>query len=509
VETAGWQSYAGLILLLPLVGALVAATQRGRRRADAVASVFAAGALVALVGLINLALEPQEGRLLAEWNVLPWLGGRAGALGFLADGLAVLMLIVVLGIGLLVVLFSTEYLSPSNREHRTTGGKGRYYFWLMLFIASMAGLAMAPNLLQMFIFWEMTTVCSWALISHYDTRKATAAGYKALVLTSVGGLCFLLALLLIYQRAGSFEFSVLGLLSPRRAVAVFLLLLVAAWAKAAQVPFFTWLPDAMEAPTPISAYLHAAAMVKAGVFLMARVVYEGYGFLPGMKASFSLGYGAVVVSGHGIGLFVAVAALITMLVGLYLYFSQDDLKRLLAYSTITHLGYMFFGIGLALAGVWLGLVAALIHLIAHGFAKTLLFLSVGSVAHRTGTRSISALGGLAGRMPVTALAFTVGAFALVGVPPLACFWSKFALLGAVVATGGATAVILLLPFALETIFAFYWFVRVSQRVFLGQPSEASSQATEAPELMQAVLLVLVVLCIVGPVLAIPFLPVPP
>lgn len=506
METAGWEGYAGLVLVLPLVGAVVAGLQRGRR-ADAAAGIFGTAALVALVALINAALgAPGEGRLIAEWDVLSWLGGRAGAAGFLVDGLTLLMLIVVLVIGLLVVLFSADYLSPDNREHATTDTKGRYYFWLMLFIFSMAGLAMAPNLLQMFVFWELTTVCSWALIAHYDTQRAVAAGYKALVLTSVGGLCFLLALLLIYQVTPDFRFAALGALPEGRAMAVLFLLLLAAWAKAAQLPLYTWLPDAMEAPTPISAYLHAAAMVKAAVFLMARVIFEGYGFLPGLKATFSLGYGPVVVSAHGLGLFMSVAALATMLVAVYLYFAQDDLKRLLAYSTIAHLAYMLFGLGLALAGVWLGMIAALIHLIAHGFAKTTLFLSVGSVAHRTGTRKISALGGLVGAMPLTALAFTVAAFALVGVPPLACFWSKFALFGAIVGLGGATGVVLLLPFALETIIAFLWFVRVSQKVFLGEPSVAAGQAEEAPSLMQGVLAVLVVLCLVGPALALPFLP---
>lgn len=509
METAGWESYTGLILLFPLVGAVLAATQRGRR-ADVVAGVFAAACLLALVLLIDLFLRAEAGeRLVARWDLLPWLGGQAGTVGFLVDGLSIIMLIVVLGVGLLVVLFSADYLGPGNREHATQDGKGRYYFWLMLFITSMAGLALAPNLLQIFIFWELTTVCSWALISHYGTKKSLAAGHKALVITGVGGLCFLVALLLVYQVAPSFEFAALGLLTPRRLVVVFLLLLIAAWAKAAQLPFFTWLPDAMEAPTPISAYLHAAAMVKAAVFLMARLILDTYDFLPSLQAGFGVGVGGVLITGHGLGIFVSVVALITMLVALYLYFAQDDLKRLLAYSTIAHLGYMFFGLGLALAGVWLGMIAALIHLIAHGFSKTLLFLATGSIAYRTGTRSISALGGLVRTMPLTALGFTVGAFALVGVPPLACFWSKFVLLAALVSLGGAWAVILLVPLAAEIILAAFWFVRVSQRTFLGPTSETSAGAQEAPGLMQGVLVALVVLCLVGPALALPFLPLLP
>jgi len=504
--TVNWEFAAALLLVLPLIGALLVCGRRPRE-ADGIAALVAVATLIAFVFLVNgLVSAADAEELSAVWKFLPWLQMPAGLFGFMVDDIGILMLAVVVTIGLLVILFSGSYLSAANRDHATTTGKGRYYCWLLLFLFSMVGLALSPNLLQMFIFWELTTICSWALISFYDDKRSTAAGYKALVLTSVGGAFFALALLLIYVPTGSFEFGVLGLLTARRAGVVFLLLLIAAWAKSAQVPFFTWLPDAMAAPTPISAYLHAAAMVKAGVFMIARVVYGSYGALTGLQADYNIGITTVTLTGHGLGLIVAFAALITMLVGLYFYFSQDDLKRLLAYSTITHLGYIFFGLGLAIAGVWLGFQAAMIHLLAHGIAKTLLFLGVGSIGFATGSRSISALRGLAARMPTTALCFSVGVFALIGVPPLACFWSKFFLLAATIKLGGLAAVLLVIFFAGEAAVAFYWFLRVKQRVFLGEPAAATQ---ESPATMVAVLVVLAALCVVGVGFILPFLPMAP
>ena len=502
--TGNWEFAAALLLALPVVGAVLAGT-RNSRRAYGVAVLFTVGALVSFAFVVNALLSASgtEG-LTALWRLFPWLERTAGLFGFQVDALSIIMLAVVLTLGLLVVIFSGPYMSPANKDHAVTKGTPRYYGWLLLFVFSMVGLALAPNLLQLFVFWELTTICSWALISYYDDRRSTAAGYKALVLTSIGGGFFALALVVMYIPTHSFEFGALAQLSMRRAGVVFLLLLIAAWVKAAQVPFFTWLPDAMTAPTPISAYLHAAAMVKAGPFLIARVIYGSYGTLTGLRAPYDLGFTTLTLTGHNLGLVVAFAALVTMLVGLYFYFLQDDLKRLLAYSTITHLAYMFFGLGLAIAGVWLGFQAALLHLLAHGIAKTLLFLGVGSLAFATGSRSISALRGLAARMPVTAACFGVGVLALVGVPPLACFWSKLFLLAATVKLGGLAAALLLIFFAGETVLAFYWFLRISQRVLLGEPAPAFTE--DPPRAMRGVLVVLAILCLVGVAFAVPFLP---
>ncbi len=504
-QPADFALWLGLVAGLPVVAGLIALRLRGRA-ADTVAVAGITFSMLALVAVVFAYLnDPGAGRMAMTWNWLPWISSSAATVGFVLDQLSLLMLIVILTVGVAVVVFSTEYLSPRNVEHPAGNDKGRYYFWLLLFVTSMAGLAVSPNLLQMFIFWEMTTLCSWALIGFYDTKAAVRSGYKALVYTSAGGVAFVLALLVMYVSTGSFEFSQVGVAGA----GVYLLLLIAAWSKAAQIPFFTWLPEAMEAPTPISAYLHAAAMVKAGVFLIGRVILDSYQSLQEMATTWNLGGLHLTITGESLGIFTAVLALITILVGLYFYFSQDDLKKLLAYSTITHLGYVLFGMGLGLAGFWIGYLAALVHIIAHAYAKTLLFLGVGAISYATGERRISRLGGLASRMPFTTCAIFIGIFALVGIPPLACFWSKFFLLAATIELGGFTGLVLLLPFVAEAVLAFLWFVLVGQKVFFGPPRLAPGEGHAPPPILNIVLGTLALLCLFAPLIALPFLPAAP
>jgi hydrogenase-4 component D len=292
-------------------------------------------------------------------------------------------------------------------------------------------------------------------------------------------------------------------MSPGARAAAFALFLIAAWAKSAQAPFHTWLPDAMAAPTPISAYLHAAAMVKAGVFLIARLLLAGW-HLP-----------------SGMGLLISIAALVTMFAVLYLYFFQDDLKRLLAYSTIAQLGYIFLGLGLGSLGATMAFKGAALHILMHSVAKTLLFLTVGVIGYACGTRSISHLSGLARTMPLAAVAFFIGAFALTGIPPLACFWSKmYVLIGALQVPGifGPIALILVLT---ESLISFAWFLWVGQKVFFGKvkrimpmkaadgeeaEGEHSLEAAErvhTPRSMNWILVILIVACILAPIVGIP------
>ena len=317
-------SVAILMLILPAAGALLSVVLK--RRARPAALVTAAIATGLAVWLTLSTYGTSYTKML--WHI-PWLRGIVDVpvLGIFVDPLASVMLLVAVPIGLLTVLFSTAYLTDKNKEHPVSSEHyGRYYFWLLLFITSMVGLAVAPNFLQFFVFWELTTLCSWALISFYQSERSLRAGFKALLMTHVGSGFFLLAILILFARTSSFDFSAIGMLPDGLKSGVLVLLLIAAWAKAAQVPLQTWLPDAMEAPTPISAYLHAAAMVKAGVYLMARTVSGGWGIPP------------------KIALLMAGMALLTILVALSFYFVQDDLKRLLAYSTIAHLGYVLLGI---------------------------------------------------------------------------------------------------------------------------------------------------------------------
>ena len=319
-------SLAALILILPAAGALLSAVlkKRARPAAAIVAATVTGFAVWLTISAFGASFTRMRGHL-------PWLHGIVDApiFGILIDPLASLMLLVVVPIGFLTVLYSASYLTDKNQEHPVGSEHyGRYYFWLLLFITSMVGVAISPNFLQLLVFWEMTTLCSWALISFRQNERSLRAGFKALLMTHVGSAFLLLAILIIFARTNSFEFSALGRLPDGLRSWVFLFLLIAAWAKAAQVPFQTWLPDAMEAPTPISAYLHAAAMVKAGVYLMARTVTSGWAIPP------------------KIALLMAGMALLTIFVALSFYFVQDDLKRLLAYSTIAHLGYVLLGIAI-------------------------------------------------------------------------------------------------------------------------------------------------------------------
>ena len=444
--------------------------------------------IAALTMIIALLLICETFPLKIEHMVviLPWILPTK-LFGFFIDSLSSLMLLIITIIGFLVVLYSTEYLSSRNKEHPVTSGKNRYNFWMLLFIGSMVGVAVSPNLLQLYVFWEMTTLCSWALISYNRQDAALKAGYKALLMTYFGGIFFMIALVILFVNTSSFEFDALVNLTPVLRTTVFILLAIAAWAKAAQIPFYTWLPDAMEAPTPVSAYLHAAAMVKAGVYLLARVVLSSYPALT-----------------FGNGLVIAIMALVTMFVGVFLYFFQDDLKRLLAFSTIAQLAFILFGISLGMMGSSIGFRGGILHIACHAVAKGLLFLSVGAIAYATGTKSIRSLSGLARNMPLTAAAFMVGVFSLTGIPPFSCFFSKFFIFTGALSAGGVTGTLFAVLVILESLICFGWFFWIGHKVFFGKPSALNPQnvVKDTPFVMSASLVVLMILCLIVPWVAI-------
>ena len=476
-------SIAVLMLMLPAAGALLCVVlKRGIRPA---ATLIAATATALAVSLTFSTYGTSYTRLLGS---LPWLRGIVDApvLGILIDPLSSLMLLVAVPIGLLTVLYSTSYLTEENREHPVSRKHyGRYYFWLLLFIASMVGVALSPNFLQLFVFWELTTLCSWALISFRQDERSLRAGFKAILMTHIGGAFFLGAILILFARTGSFEFSALNRLPEGLRSWVFLFLMIAAWAKAAQVPFHTWLPDAMEAPTPISAYLHAAAMVKAGVYLMARTMSSGWDIPPKLS------------------ILMAVMALLTIVVALSYYFVQDDLKRLLAYSTIAHLGYILLGIAVGGLGSTLGFQGAVLHIICHGYSKATLFFCAGTIAYATGTRSISALHGLGKSLPLTATAFFVGILSVTGVPPLACFWSKFMILSGAMRLQGPIGPMIVAFILCETLVSFGWMLYIAQKIFLGAPLPAVQVSDDPPWPMNATLIVLMIGCVVVPLVGMP------
>ncbi len=367
------------------------------------------------------------------------LGSAFGRLTLLPDGLGVFLAVVAEVIGSLAVVFSVDYMRGERQL-------GRYYAYVLFFIGAMVGLVLSSNLLLVFVFWEITALCSYALISFYnDDPKAVAAGIKALIVTQVGGIGLLAGALLLYAYQGSYDIptflATAGGLPPTVLAVMAFGFLVAAAAKSAQFPFQTWLPDAMEAPTPVSALIHAATMVNAGVYLLARF-YPAFEGVPYWTL-------AVLSVGTVTALLAAVMAIVS-----------TDLKRVLAYSTVSQLGYMVYAIG---AG---GLFASQFHLLSHAVFKALLFLSAGAVIHAVHTRDMREMGGLGARMPVARTVMVIGGLALAGIPILNGFWSKELVLEAGHAGGPAWAWAFMLVGAGLT--ALYT-LRFLSMVFYGEP----------------------------------------
>ena len=320
-------------------------------------------------------------------------------IGITLDGLSAVMLVVVTSVSLLVQIYSQEYM-------RGDPGYNRYYAFMSLFTASMLGLVIASSILQIFVFWELVGLSSYLLIGFWFFKdSARRAATKAFVVTRFGDLGFLIAILIIWSETGELsipaihELAVAGAIGSTALTLFALGLFAGAAGKSAQFPLHVWLPDAMEGPTPVSALIHAATMVAAGVYLVAR-------FFPVFAESEE-----AMVTVAAIG---ATTAIISALLGIV----ATDIKRVLAYSTISQLGYMMMGLGV------FGLVAAMFHLFTHAFFKALLFLGSGSVNHATGTFDMRKMGGLARYMPLTFATMLIGSLALVGLFPLSGFWSK-------------------------------------------------------------------------------------
>jgi hydrogenase-4 component D len=442
---------------------------------------------LAMCGSLGIVIRSRGAIRARDIGSLPWLPSKEPLFGVRIDALSCLMLLAVTICGFLIILYSGAYMSRGNREHPSDKGQGRYYFFMVLFVAAMIGLVCSPNLFQLFIFWELTTLCSWGLISFYGDQTALLAGYKALLMTYAAGMFLLAGVTLVYINTGSFAFSAINLLAPSTKSLVIVFLAIAAFGKAAQFPFQTWLPSAMTAPTPATAYLHAAAMVKAGVYLMARLVLTATVFPPKLALLFSA------------------MAIVTMYIGVLQYAVQDDLKRLLAYSTIANLGYMMLGLAMGALGSPIALRGGLLHLIGHAFTKSLLFLAVGAVSYATGTRSIAHLSGLGKRMPVTALAFVIGAMAISGVPPFNLFWSKFLIVAGAIQLNTAWGVVLAVLVLAESVIGFACFLRVVHKVFLGPVSEAADAAQDPPAGMLTALIVLMALALFSTLFALPLI----
>ena len=397
LENAVW------IPLLPLVGFLVLVAV-GRRAGDPAAGWIGTGAvgasfLCTVVAFAELVGKDHDARHVTD-HLFTWIsaGGFRVEAGLLLDPLSVTMALFVTGVGFLIHLYSIGYMKGDERYPR-------FFVYLNLFVFSMLVLVLGDSLLLTFVGWEGVGACSYLLISFWFERESAAsAGKKAFVVNRVGDFGFMIAMFLSFATFGTLEYA--GILEGAESAshttlsAIALLLFVGACGKSAQLPLFVWLPDAMEGPTPVSALIHAATMVTAGVYLMARVA-------PMLALTDDVAT-TIAVVGAATAFFAATVAC-----------AQDDIKRVLAYSTISQLGYMFLAVG---SGAY---VAAIFHMVTHAFFKALLFLGAGSVIHGLhDEQDMKRMGALRKWMPVTSATFIIGWLAIAGVPPFAGFWSK-------------------------------------------------------------------------------------
>jgi NADH-quinone oxidoreductase subunit L len=452
---AAWLSWLVPLLSVPLIP-LASKAGSGVRNAVAVAA-SGTGMASALFAAFTFGAAATE-------TVRLWFPPLSVAIQVQVDGLSVLVGAFVSFVSFLVVVYSLGYMKGEP-------GQTRYYSLVLLFIGAMMGLVMAGNLIQFYFFWEIVGVCSALLIAFWSDRPAARrAGLKAFVVTRLGDSSLLVAVIVLAVIFGTTSFnSLLGpggvaTLGSGTAFVIGLLMLFGAMGKSAQVPLHGWLPDAMEGPTTVSALIHAATMVNAGVYLMLRM-YPLIS-LPQLRGSLL----AVVLA----------VGLASALVGGVCAFAADDIKRVLAYSTISQLGFMFAAIGLG------SLTAAAYHMISQGLFKALAFLAAGSVITALGTREMSQMGGLYKAMKYTYLGFLVSMLAMSGVPPLVGFWSKDAILSLAFGAGSLTAVLVLAGFALTALYSF----RAVFRVFHGEPRGAKVP-TESPPSMLAPIVVLV------------------
>jgi NADH-quinone oxidoreductase subunit L len=489
MPTEYFLAHIWLIPLFPLAGAALMFFF-GRRLPNAGVNIICVGSVFlamcyAFGAIWQLISRPATERLVS-YNLFDWVPAgmmhtNAGTpmrfnvpWGVMIDPLTCVMLFVVTGVGFLIHVYSTGYMAHE-------GGYYRFFGYLNLFMFSMLTLITANNLLLLFVGWEGVGLCSYLLIGFYFLRKsASDAGKKAFIVNRIGDAGFILGLFLMLGTLGTIQFTELGpaiaaghfAMGDATLTAIALLLFVGATGKSAQLPLYVWLPDAMEGPTPVSALIHAATMVTAGVYMIART-----------NAVFSMAPKALAV--------VAVVGCVTSIFAATMGLVQNDIKRVLAYSTVSQLGYMFLacGVGAFTAGVF--------HLMTHAFFKALLFLGSGSVIHAlSGEQDMRKMGALWDKIPKTARTFLVASVAIAGIPPLAGFFSKDAILGHAFEY---SPFLWLLGFITAGMTAFYMF-RLVNMTFFG-PSrvdhEVEHHIHESPSSMTVPLMILAGLSIIG------------
>jgi NADH-quinone oxidoreductase subunit L len=484
MNSVGSQLIIAAIPGLPaLVFVVLALFGRYLREASQYVAVFGVAlsfmfSLFALAHVSGIAPELFQGPGNIDFAV-PWIDlgpGGTFAMGVYIDGLAAVMLVVVTFVSLMVQLYSGAFMEGDRRF-------GWYYAVLNLFTASMLGLVVAPNFIELYVFWELVGVCSYLLIGHwFEKRSASRAAQKAFIVTRIGDAALFVGIIIFFAETGTTDFGDIsvaaqaGFIGGSLLTAALILVFVGAIGKSAQFPLHVWLPDAMEGPTPVSALIHAATMVAAGVYLVART-YDI--FVQSPTAMLTVAY---------IGGFTALMAATMALV-------KKDIKRVVAYSTVSQLGYMMMALGIG------SYTAGFFHLYNHAFFKALLFLGAGSIIYAMDSYDMFKMGGLRKRMPVTFWTMVIAGLSLAGIFPFSGFWSK----DAIVASAYEEHYYVLYGMALLTVFltAFYIF-RAIFVAFLGEPrSEGAREARESPGIMTGPMVLLALLAIVSGFAGIP------
>ena len=484
-------SYTPLIIVFPLIGFLVLGLFGSRVKSEKLIGVIGSGTVglsfvLALTIFVQmLGIEPGQRKQSVE--LFTWLSTFTGTTNSLTinvayqiDQLSILMTLIVTGVGFLIHIYSIGYM-------HNDAGFWRFFAYLNLFIFAMLNLVLADNFLLMFLGWEGVGLCSYLLIGFWYEKKFTGdAAKKAFIVNRIGDFGFILGMLLIFSTFGSLNFNTVfnsaSLLSVGNTTALWItmLLFIGAMGKSAQIPLYVWLPDAMAGPTPVSALIHAATMVTAGVYMVARC---------------SILFALAPVTMEFIAVLGAVTAVFAATIGLV----QNDIKKVLAYSTISQLGYMFLAMGVA------AFSAGIFHLMTHAFFKALLFLGSGAVIHAMDDeQDIQKMGGLKEYLPITYKTFLIGAIAIAGIPPFAGFFSKDEILWKAFSSEQGSWALWLLGIFGAAMTAFYMF-RLVVLIFEGERrfDHHRVHPHEAPKTMTIPLIILAVLSVVGGFVGIP------
>ena len=460
-------------VVIPFLGAALVlfAPDRWARYVCVLSALLSFAAVVVLLVLYTIA--GGQGFSLPIWTV-----AGVTVWGLTVDELSVLIAFAVGLVGALICLYSVGYMTPDNKEHPDVG-RPLYFFYMQVFVGAMAGLVFSSTITGTLFFYEVTGLCSWGLIGYYEKEKGLAGAFTELIVTHISSLGLYFGAAILFIETGGFTLNAISALEGWPKAAILLGILFAAWGKSAQFPLYTWLPKAMEAPTPVSAYLHAGSMVNIGVYIFARGIVSA-GPVPEV-----------------VGIVGAVAAIFTLVCAFALYFPQQDIKGLLVYSTIAQLSYIFLGLSFSTLGSPIAFDGGVAHLFNHAISKSLFFLIAGSFSYAAGTRMMPRLQGVITRMPVVGLGFGVAAMAIAGVPPMNLFFSKFAIfLGGFEASKLHPWLLILVLIAIaEAVGTFAWFVWKFGTIGFGPPSEAVAGAKPLPASMNTAIVALTVLAL--------------